>query len=68
MWLLPTCAAIKQCNVCSSTSCLYRGAKLFESALRELKTDDVTINAPGCLRQCGRGVVFKAFGDGLDPP
>ena len=36
--------------------------------MKSLATDDVAVNTPGCLRKCGKGVVFKAFGEHLDPP
>ena len=59
--------ALKMCNICVSTSCEYRGARLFESAVKALATPDVNVGTPGCLRKCGQGVVLKAFG-GLCKP
>ena len=67
--ILSACHAVnKMCNICVSTTCLYRGARIFEDAMKSLATDDVAVNTPGCLRKCGKGVVFKAFGEHLDPP
>ena len=34
--------------------------------MQELKTDDVSVNQAGCIRKCGKGVVFKAFGGQLE--
>ena len=71
LWLLLCILPIthgvnKMCNVCVATACVQRGARLFENAILELKSDDVTVNQAGCIRKCGKGVVFKAFGGQLE--
>ena len=71
LWLLlcvlpVTHGVNKMCNVCIATACVQRGARLFENAMLELKTDDVSVNQAGCIRKCGKGVVFKAFGGQLE--
>ena len=65
--LLPAVSGVnKMCNVCVATACVQRGARLFENAMLELKSDDVSVNQAGCIRKCGKGVVFKAFGGQLE--
>lgn len=64
---LDGCGAMRMCNVCSAKSCNDRGAKIFAAALTEVMDSSVVYNAQGCLRQCGKGVVIKAFGDNMEP-